>query len=83
MPTYEYRCEANGQVLEVLHSMTETVATWGELCRIADIEPGSTPADAPVTKLMSASRVITPKIGEWKRTSPKPHRHGPGCGHDH
>jgi hypothetical protein len=29
--TYEYRCEANGRLVEVRHEMAEELATWGEL----------------------------------------------------
>jgi predicted nucleic acid-binding Zn ribbon protein len=35
VPTYEYRCEANGRVLEMWHKMAERLATWGELCERA------------------------------------------------
>lgn len=54
MPTYEYRCEANGRLLEVRHKMAERLATWGELCERAGIAPGKTPPAAPVEKLISA-----------------------------
>lgn len=50
MPTYDYRCEANGQVVEVIHSLSETITNWGELCIRAGIEPGATPADAAVAR---------------------------------
>ena len=48
MPRYDYHCPANDRTVEVSHSMSETLGTWGELCRRAGIEPGDTPADAPV-----------------------------------
>ena len=54
MPLYEYHCEANGQNVEVVHRMTERFETWGELCAAAQIEPGDTPADTPVTKLIGS-----------------------------
>ncbi|MEZ6164122.1 MAG: hypothetical protein R3B67_06765 [Phycisphaerales bacterium] len=53
MPIYEYRCEANDTTLEVSHPMSTTVRSWGQLCEIAGIETGKTPADAPVEKLIS------------------------------
>ena len=59
MPTYEYRCEANGRVVEVNHKIAERVKTWGELCKRAGIAPGRTEAKAPVTKLMSVGFVNT------------------------
>lgn len=50
MPTYDYRCEANGQVVEVVHRISETITNWGELCVRAGIDPGETPANAPVVR---------------------------------
>jgi hypothetical protein len=58
MPTYDYRCDANGQVLEVSHRMSETISTWGALCRRAGVEPGDTPADSPVHRLATGGNVI-------------------------
>lgn len=88
MPTYEYRCESNGETLEVFHSMSQRVSTWRELCQLAGHEPGTTQADSPVIRLVSATAVHTPKVGEWKRTDKKKtpasgHAHGPGCGCGH
>lgn len=59
MPTYDYRCEANGQMVEVNHRMSEEVKTWGELCEKAGIEPGETPTDAPVVRMATGGNVIT------------------------
>lgn len=59
MPIYDYACESNGQTLEVLHRINDTVKTWGELCDKAGIEPGSTPLDAPVTRIISGTNVNT------------------------
>ncbi len=87
MPTYEYKCEQNGETLEVVHSMSRSVSGWGELCEIAGRDPGDTPENAKVVRLLSASAVHTPRVGEWKRTNKKPsttgHTHGPGCGCGH
>lgn len=58
MPTYDYRCEANGQVVEVSHRISELLKTWGELCKQAGIEPGDTPAEAPVRKLATGGNVV-------------------------
>ena len=59
MPTYDYRCNANGRVLEVSHRMSETLGTWGELCRVAGVEPGDTPAAAPVERLATGGNIIS------------------------
>lgn len=68
MPTYEYYCPANRKTLEVMHSMSREVTTWGELCELADVKPGGTAAAEPVEKLLSAGMVIrrgdnTPDFG--------------------
>ena len=64
MPTYDYRCEANGQVYEVHHSMALSPKTWGELraavCSLPD-DP-AIPDTAPVTKLMSAAGVVSSRV---------------------
>ncbi len=61
MPTYDYYCPANGQRVEVLHSMHEKVETWGRLCELARLEPGETPVTEPVQKLLSAPGLAFPK----------------------
>jgi len=58
MPTYDYRCEANGQIYEVKHGMQEVVDTWGELCEKTGIAPGNTPVDTRVTKLATGGQVV-------------------------
>ncbi len=61
MPVYEYYCPAAKTAIEVEHSITESFETWGELCRRAGTDPGDTPADSPVEKLLFASGIATPK----------------------
>ncbi|MGD2112841.1 MAG: zinc ribbon domain-containing protein [Gammaproteobacteria bacterium] len=58
MPTYDYRCIDAGRVVEVQHRMSETVANWGELCALAGIDPGATPAGAPVERLITGGQVV-------------------------
>ncbi|MEJ2692083.1 MAG: zinc ribbon domain-containing protein [Candidatus Thiodiazotropha sp.] len=58
MPTYDYICESNGIRLEVRHKMDQTIATWGELCRVAMKDPGETPPDAAVKKLITGAAVV-------------------------
>ncbi|MEL7472729.1 MAG: zinc ribbon domain-containing protein [Planctomycetota bacterium] len=55
MPTYEYRCETNGRTLEVRHPMSANPDTWGELCKLGELDPGDTPSEAPVERLISLS----------------------------
>ena len=61
MPSYEYYCTDNHQTLEVMHGMSRTVATWGELCELAEVDLGKTPADTPVEKLLGTGMVLAKK----------------------
>lgn len=66
MPTYEYFCAASGEIVEVRHSMTQTVRTWGELCRLLGREPDSIAEGEPVERLLSGGMIVTEK----KRSGP-------------
>ncbi len=62
MPIYVYRCLDTQEVLEVLHPMSRTISTWGELCEVAQCDPGETDVNAPVKRLIAApGRVVVPK----------------------
>ena len=76
MPTYDYFCEANGQKLEVSHKMNETISTWGELCEKTAAEPGDTPAESPVRRLITGGAIVG-SIGSG--SEPPPCASG-GCG---
>ncbi len=58
MPFYDYFCAQNGETIEVSHSMSQELGTWGEVCEMAEIEPGDTPSDAPVRKLPSGGSAL-------------------------
>jgi len=58
MPTYDYRCESTGQVVEASHRMSEQPRTWGELCALSGLAPGDVPADSPVTRLATGGNVV-------------------------
>ena len=60
MPSYDYCCEANGQVVTVRHSMQVVVRNWGELCYAAQIPLGETPFEAQVRKRLSAPAIAFP-----------------------
>ena len=82
MPTYDYRCPANGQVVEVRHSMHDAIHNWGELCAAAGIELNGTAADSPVEKLLSASSVVKSNtLGSEPPCKTGPCCGGGGCGH--
>jgi hypothetical protein len=72
MVLYDYYCETNDRTVEVRHGMSETVKTWGELCEVAGLERGDTPADSPLRRLMSAPVPLTG--GSTGSSS------GPACG---
>ncbi len=59
MPTYDYLCEANGQVIEVRHRMNDTIETWRQLCEHAGIDLGETAPDAPVKKLANGGQIVS------------------------
>ena len=78
MPTYDYRCDANGQVVEVRHRMSERLRTWGELCALTGLEPGPTPPDSPVERLITGGQVVrSSSLGD--QAAP-PCASGPCCG---
>jgi hypothetical protein len=58
MPTYDYLCEANGRIMEVKHSMSDAIKTWGELCERTGIACGDTSPEAPVSKLATGGQVV-------------------------
>ena len=68
MPTYMYCCDTNGQEVRVRHGMNEKLTTWGELCERAEFDPGETPVDAPIRKLLSAPAIISSS----SRSNPEP-----------
>ena len=61
MPRYDYECEKNGRTVEVRHGIHEKLTTWGEVCECAQIDPGDTPANTPVERLISAPSLGFPK----------------------
>ncbi|MFB2922174.1 MULTISPECIES: zinc ribbon domain-containing protein [Aerosakkonema] len=60
MPTYDYFCASNNQKVEVRHSIHEKLTNWGELCKLAQCDPGETPLDAPVQRLISVPSLLVP-----------------------
>jgi len=77
MPTYDYRCSATGEVVEVNHRMSEQPQTWGELCALSGLTPGEIPPDTPVEKLLSAAGVVSSRA---LQNPEPPCVSGPCCG---
>jgi hypothetical protein len=67
MPTYEYYCEANGKTVDVIHSMTRELETWGEVCELAEIDAGDTTTESTVIRQLSAISSLMPKGGDGPR----------------
>jgi predicted nucleic acid-binding Zn ribbon protein len=79
MPTYDYHCPANGEVIEISHKLAESVKTWGELCRRAGRPLGRTPSNAKVAKLITGGSVV--RAGALGSTMERACDTGPGtCG---
>ena len=72
MPTYDYLCPENGRELSVFHAMSIRVATWGDLCDLAEVDAGNTDRATPVERRMGTGFVLSPKSG-------KPSGFGGGC----
>lgn len=77
MPSYDYQCPANGEIVEVEHKMAQSVATWGELCRRAGRPLGATPANAKVVRLITGGNVV--RAGALGSRQERPCDTGP-CG---
>lgn len=59
MPTYDYRCEADGKVYEVKHAMSDNVSNWGELCERTGIDLGGVTPETPVTRLATGGNLVS------------------------
>ena len=76
MITYDYYCDANETTLAVRHSIKETLATWGELCALANQDPGDTPPETPIRRLFGGGNVT---IKGTRALSCKPRGGGCSC----
>ncbi|WP_286238314.1 zinc ribbon domain-containing protein [Neptuniibacter halophilus] len=77
MPTYDYRIEATGEVIEVRHTMALTPKTWEELCLLGNLQAQDIPPESPVTKLLTAAGVV--KSSTLKNPEAPPCMSGGGC----
>lgn len=60
MPVYDYFCPSNNEKVEVWHSLSLELKTWGELCKLAQRDLGDTPEDAPIRRLLGAPSLTIP-----------------------
>ena len=66
MPVYEYHCDANGETIEVVHSMSANLSIWGEVCYVAQIPLGDTDASAPVRRVITSPPAGHVPVGNSK-----------------
>lgn len=84
MPSYDYHCPSNGQVVEVRHAMSEVLSTWGEVCNKTGRDLNGTPAQAPVEKLITGGGIVkSNSMGSEPPCVSGPCCGGGGCGHQH
>ena len=60
MPDYVYKCDANNQLVEVKHPIKDSITSWGDLCKLAEIDPGSIPLETPVYRRIFAPVIQVP-----------------------
>ena len=81
MPLYDYHCPANARTVEVRHGMNEVLSNWGELAAAARIDPGDTPPEAEVRRLIHGGSLL---LGNSRGEAGPPATCGPRCGcHNH
>ena len=67
---YDYFCPANQQTFEVKHGMSESLRTWGELCKKLEMDLGETPAESSVERVLSGGMLALPRrVSKEIRTS--------------
>jgi len=60
---YDYYCDANGQTIEVVHGISETLSNWGDLCRLAGRDAGETDEQSPVRKIITTAPMANTPAG--------------------
>ena len=58
MPVYDYLCPANDRTVEVTHDTAVTLRTWGEVCYLAQMQPGNTDPGAAVHRVIRSAPAI-------------------------
>ncbi|MFA5260585.1 MAG: zinc ribbon domain-containing protein [Candidatus Omnitrophota bacterium] len=70
MPFYRYFCQANGKTVEVRHLMGVRLGTWAAVCILAQIDPGDTPGETPVQRLVSRATPMVPRCQQLDKDKP-------------
>ncbi|MGK0297089.1 MAG: hypothetical protein ACI9XC_000690 [Gammaproteobacteria bacterium] len=55
MPTYTYFCKANDKVIEVNHTISAKLKTWGEVCFVGQIPMGDTDPMETVERIITSA----------------------------
>jgi hypothetical protein len=63
LPRYDYFCPANDRTVEVAHSISANLRTWGEVCKAAGLKPGKTPVTAKVQRMIAPAMLLGTKRG--------------------
>lgn len=63
MPRYDYFCHSNNRTVEVTHSITVTLRTWGEVCKATGLARGKTPASAKVQRMIGPAMLLGTRYG--------------------
>ena len=63
LPRYDYLCPSNDRTVEVAHSITVTLRTWGEVCKAAGLARGKTPASAKVQRMIGPALLLGARHG--------------------
>ena len=63
MARYDYYCDATGQTIEVVHSISALVDSWGDLCQLASRDIGETDESSPVRKIITTAPMANTPAG--------------------
>ena len=63
MARYDYYCDANGQTIEVVHSISELVTSWADLCQLTGTDIGETDESSPVRKIITTAPMANTPAG--------------------
>jgi len=77
MPRYDYFCPSSNRTVEVTHSITVTLRTWGEVCKAVGLDRGKTPASAKVQRMIGPAMLLGTRHGSVSEAG---HGGGSCCG---
>jgi len=63
MPKYDYLCKANGEIVEVVHPLSVTLKTWGELCAHVGLDLNGLPSDEPIERIITTPPMLNTPVG--------------------